>query len=162
MQTLTRAEAADKLLDRYTGYFDITHADQTQTPLVATCDFHAHSEKYVLSKKAKLWEAGSHEYVFLFSVPHLTEDIYKSCRDYALENGMAKVEPGPTHMYSYITAVFLCDSCDEAAKGRCGRPAYTRASRWPSGDGWISIRVWQCWRRERHFPTPAEEVQHSF
>ena len=45
MQTLTRAEAADKLLDRYTGYFDITHADQTQTPLVATCDFHAHSDK---------------------------------------------------------------------------------------------------------------------
>ena len=101
MQTMTRAEAADKLIDRYAGYFDISPAQEEQAPLVATCDFHAHSEKYVLSRKAKLWEAGSHEYVYLFSVPHLTEDIYNSCRDYALEHGMAKVEPGPTHMYSY-------------------------------------------------------------
>lgn len=116
MQTMTRAEAADKLIDRYAGYFDISPAQEEQAPLVATCDFHAHSEKYVLSRKAKLWEAGSHEYVYLFSVPHLTEDIYNSCRDYALEHGMAKVEPGPTHMYSYITTMFLCDSCDKAAK----------------------------------------------
>ena len=89
MQTMTRAEAADKLIDRYAGYFDISPAQEEQAPLVATCDFHAHSEKYVLSRKAKLWEAGSHEYVYLFSVPHLTEDIYNSCRDYALEHGMA-------------------------------------------------------------------------
>ena len=116
MQTMTRAEAVDKLMGRYAGYYDISPAQEEQAPLVATCDFHAHSEKYVLSRKAKLWEAGSHEYVYLFSVPHLTEDIYNSCRDYALEHGMAKVEPGPTHMYSYITTMFLCDSCDKAAK----------------------------------------------
>ncbi len=112
MQTMTRAEAVDKLMGRYAGYYDISPAQEEQAPLVATCDFHAHSEKYVLSRKAKLWEAGSHEYVYLFSVPHLTEEIYNSCRDYALEHGMAKVEPGPTHMYSYITTMFLCDSCD--------------------------------------------------
>ena len=116
MQTMTRAEAVDKLMGRYAGYFDISPAEEEQVPLVATCDFHALSEKYVLSRKAKLWEASSHEYVYLFSVPHLTEEIYNSCRDYAYEHGMAKVEPGPTHMYSYITAMFLCDSCDEAAK----------------------------------------------
>ena len=57
MQTMTRAEAADKLIDRYAGYFDISPAQEEQAPLVATCDFHAHSEKYVLSRKAKLWEA---------------------------------------------------------------------------------------------------------
>ena len=112
MQTMTRAEAVDKLMGRYAGYFDISPAEEEQVPLVATCDFHALSEKYVLSRKAKLWEASSHEYVYLFSVPHLTEEIYNSCRDYAYEHGMAKVEPGPTHMYSYITAMFLCDSCD--------------------------------------------------
>ena len=162
MQTMTRAEAADKLIDRYAGYFDISPAQEEQAPLVATCDFHAHSEKYVLSRKAKLWEAGSHEYVYLFSVPHLTEDIYNSCRDYALEHGMAKVEPGPTHMYSYITTMFLCDSCDKAAKKLCGNAASIRASKWPLGGGWISTRAWRCWRREKHFPTPAEKVQHSF
>lgn len=116
VQAMTRSEAADKLLDRYAGYYDISPAGEGQAPLVATCDFHAHSEKYVLSRKAKLWEAGSHEYVFVFSVPHLTEDIFNACRAYAYEHGMAKVEPGPNHMYSYITAMFLCDTCEKAAK----------------------------------------------
>ena len=69
MQTMTRAEAADKLIDLYAGYFDISPAQEEQAPLVATCDFHAHSEKYVLSRKAKLWEAGSHEYVPVFCAP---------------------------------------------------------------------------------------------
>ena len=78
MQTMTRAEAVDKLMGRYAGYFDISPAEEEQVPLVATCDFHALSEKYVLSRKAKLWEASSHEYVYLFSVPHLTEEIYLS------------------------------------------------------------------------------------
>ena len=116
MQNLTRTEAVDKLLGRYAGYYDISSAQEDQAPLVATCAFHAMSEKYVLSKKAKLWQAGSHEYVYLFSVPHLTEEIYNSCRDYAYASGMELIEPGPTHMYSYITAMFLCDSCDEDAK----------------------------------------------
>ncbi len=116
MQNLTRAEAVEKLISRYTGYYDITLIEESSLPLVATCAFHAHSEKYVLSKKAKLWEAGSHEYVYVFSVPHLTEEIYNTCRDYAFENGMKLIEPGPTHMYSYITTMFLCDSCDAAAK----------------------------------------------
>ena len=116
MQNLTRTEAVDKLLGRYAGYYDISSAQEDQAPLVATCAFHAMSEKYVLSKKAKLWQAGSHEYVYLFSVPHLTEEIYNSCRDYAYASGMELIEPGPTHMYSYITAMFLCDSCDKAAK----------------------------------------------
>ena len=113
---MTRQEAIDRLCTVYQSQFDINRCEEDGQPLAVTMDFYATSEKFVLSKKAKLWEAGSHEYVYLFSVPHLTEDIYNSCRDYALEHGMAKVEPGPTHMYSYITTMFLCDSCDKAAK----------------------------------------------
>ena len=92
MQNLTRTEAVDKLLGRYAGYYDISSAQEDQAPLVATCAFHAMSEKYVLSKKAKLWQAGSHEYVYLFSVPHLTEEIYNSCRDYAYASGMELID----------------------------------------------------------------------
>lgn len=116
MQIMTREEALEKLLDRYTGYYNIFPAVQEQDPLTAACEFHAHSEKYVITKKAKLWEAGSHDYVYIFSVPHLTEETYSFCRDYAYRSGMEKIQPGPTHMYSYITAIFLCDTCDEAVK----------------------------------------------
>ena len=32
------------------------------------------------------------------------------------EQGMARISPNPKHMYTYITALFVCDSCDEDAR----------------------------------------------
>ena len=29
---------------------------------------------------------------------------------------MAGIQPNSTHMYTYITALFVCDSCDEDAR----------------------------------------------
>ena len=113
---MTREEAVERLCTIYQSQFDINRCSAEQTPLAVTMDFYALSDKYVLSKKAKLWEAKSFEYVYVFSVPHLTREIYESCEKMAYEHGMARIQPGPTHMYSYITAMFLCDSCDKAAK----------------------------------------------
>ena len=73
---MTRQEAVDKLCDVYAGSFDVTRHEEARQPLMATMDFFVHNSKYVLSKKAKLWEANSFEYVYLFSVPHLTKELY--------------------------------------------------------------------------------------
>ena len=105
---MTREEAVDRLCTIYQSQFDITRCQEEQQPLAATMDFYATSEKYVLSKKAKLWEAKSFEYVYLFSVPHLTKAIYDACEKLAYEQGMARIQPGPTHMYTYITTLFVC------------------------------------------------------
>lgn len=113
---LTREAAVERLIERYEGYFDITRHEHPEQYLEAECDFHVHSSKYVLVKKAKLWEADSNEFIFLFSMPHLTRDIYQACEKTAYELGMQKVKPGPNHMYSYITAIFVCDTCDADAK----------------------------------------------
>ena len=113
---MTRTEAMEKLHQWYSVYFDVQRFDDPSDYLALRCDFHVHSEKYVLVKKAKLWEADSNEFVFVFSVPHLTEEIYKSCEQLAYERGMEMIQPGPGHMYSYITAVFVCESCDDAAR----------------------------------------------
>lgn len=141
MQTMTRQEAVEQLLERYGGYYDVWQAEEGDVPfLAAGCDFHAHSEKYILTKKAKLWQAESHEYVFLFSVPQLTEDIYRACEAAAYERGMEKVKPGPEHMYTYITAVFVCDSCTpEARKAlrRCRIYKSFRLSYW----GWMDFHT---------------------
>ena len=113
---MTRQEAIDRLCDVYAGSFDVTRHEESRAPLMATMDFYVHNSKYVLSKKAKLWEANSFEYVYLFSVPHLTKEIYEQCEKLAYEEGMARIQPGPSHMYTYISAIFLCDSCDEDAR----------------------------------------------
>lgn len=112
---MTRFEAIDKLCDSYSAYFDIVRFDEDETELAATCFLHVHSEKYVLVKAAKLWEADSNEYVYIFSVPHLTKEIFKKCRDYAHQEGMTHIEPKPGHMCSYITALFICDTADSDA-----------------------------------------------
>lgn len=91
-------------------------------------------------QKAKLWEANSFEYVYLFTVPHLTREIYEQCERLAYEQGRARIRPGPNHMYTYISAIFLCDSCDpEARKAlkRCRRYESFRLSYW----GWMDFHT---------------------
>ena len=83
---MTREEALDKLCHSYSGYFDVVRHEEPKGYLVAEAGLHIHSEKYVLVKAAKLWEADNNEY-----------------------------EPGPNHMCSYITAIFLCDTCEPDA-----------------------------------------------
>ena len=54
---MTREEAVERLCTIYQSQFDINRCSAEQTPLAVTMDFYALSDKYVLSKKAKLWEA---------------------------------------------------------------------------------------------------------
>lgn len=63
---MTREEAVNRLCDIYSGEFDVRLCEEHRKPLAAQMDFYAESSKYVLSKKAKLWEANSFEYVYLF------------------------------------------------------------------------------------------------
>lgn len=114
-----RMQLLKRMLNGYAAYFDVEHTEEPRQdgiPLAAHCRFYVHSEKYVLIKKAKLWDADSNEYVYIFSMPHLTEELFDLCRDFAYTEGMKLVNPKPGHMYSYITAVFLCDTCTDEAK----------------------------------------------
>ena len=137
---MTREDAVQRLCEIYQGTFDVQLCGEDELPLAAQMDFYAYSSKYVLSKKAKLWEANSFEYVYLFSVPHLTKEIYDACEKLAYDKGMARVKPGPNHMYTYITALFVCDSCDEEARKalkRCKLYKSFRMSYW----GWMDFHT---------------------
>ena len=112
---MTREEALDKLCHSYSGYFDVVRHEEPKGYLVAEAGLHIHSEKYVLVKAAKLWEADNNEYVYISSAPVLTKEIFEQCREQARADGMQRIEPGPNHMCSYITAIFLCDTCEPDA-----------------------------------------------
>ena len=51
---MTRQEAIDRLCTVYQSQFDINRCEEDGQPLAVTMDFYATSEKFVLSKKAKL------------------------------------------------------------------------------------------------------------
>lgn len=115
MMQYTREAAVNQLLDGYRPYYNITMAEEGQEPLTAICEFFEHSEKYVLSRQANLWTANCEEFVYLFDVGHLTKEMFEKCRDMAYEDGMKRANIGPGHMYTYITPIFICDTCEKDA-----------------------------------------------
>ena len=139
MASLSLEQAAQRLMDCYQGWFDISPCPE-EAPLTARMDFHAHSSQYVLSKKAVLWEAESHEYVYLFQMPHLTLETYRACEALVYQEGMSRIQLGPGHMYTYLTALFLCQTCDEQARRdlkACRRHKSFRFAYW----GWMDMHT---------------------
>ena len=116
MTQYTRESAIEKLLKSYQAYNNIELSDETQKPLRAVCEFYEHSEKFVLSKKAELWSADCEEFIYLYETEHLTQKMFEEYRDFAKEDGLKRAHIGPGHMYTYITPVFVCDTCDADAK----------------------------------------------
>ena len=83
----------------YTAYFDIEEIDDG-TALKARCDYHMRDSQYVLVKKAELWAAESHEYLYLWDAGVLdiagVEEIFRR----TLEDGEPRVRPHSQHMYT--------------------------------------------------------------
>ncbi len=136
----TRNELVEHLLQSYEPYYNITRISEEEVPLEAECIFHAHSSKYVLVKKAVLWDADSHEYLYVFSAPHFTKELYDRCHQFAYDKGMQRVDPRPGHMYSYITTVYLCDSCDSEVRTAVKKCRIRKSFRF-SFRGWMEFHV---------------------
>lgn len=137
---LTREDTLKRLLRSYEAYYDITMIEDGQPYLKALCEFYEHNQKYVISKKAELWSADGEEFLYLFEVPHLTEEIYSQCKTYAYEDGMKRLHVGPGHMYSYITAVFVCDSCTADAAAALKKSRIHKSFHF-SLHGWMDYRT---------------------
>ncbi len=136
---VTRSSFAEYFLDDLSAYFNI-YPDETESPLAARCEYHVRDEKYVLTRKAQLWAAESNEYLYLFSMPHLSMENMAACRQMALDDGMERIHPHSQHMYSYITAVFLYDTADEDALNELKR--YKKSVSFKlSLHGWMEYRI---------------------
>ena len=72
--------------------------------------------KYVISKKAELCSADNEEFLYFINIPHLTVELYEKWRDYVQKDGMERLHIGSGHMASFITPVFICDTCEEEAR----------------------------------------------
>ena len=135
----TRDTLLPRLLRSYAAYYDVEPME-AQEPLVATAFFHVHGTKYVLSKKAELWATDNNEYVYFFSVPHLTEEVFDQCIQLAYERGMEHIHPDKNHMSSYIVALFLCDTYTEEAMRRLKRCRIRKSFQF-SLKGWMEVHA---------------------
>ena len=123
----------------YTAYFDIEEINDG-TALKARCDYHMRDSQYVLVKKAELWAAESHEYLYLWDAGALdtagVEEIFRR----TLEDGEPRVKPHSQHMYTYLTAVALYDSAQPDALEQLRKLKKRREFKL-SLHGWMEFRI---------------------
>lgn len=136
----TREEIIDRLSSYYSAYYDVHRADEARTPLMLRCDLHVNNQKYFLFRKNVLWEANCHEYVYVFSVPRLTPEIYRGCEETTYHEGMKLIEPVPGHMYTYLTCLIVADETEpEAVKAL--KKSHIRKSFRFSLRGWMELHT---------------------
>ena len=123
----------------YSAYYDIEPVEDG-TGLQAVCAYHMRDSQYVLVKKAELWAAESHEYLYLWSMEQLdvpaVEEIYRR----VLEDGEPRVKPHAQHMYTYLTAVVLYERADPQALAQLKKLKKRREYKL-SLHGWMEFRI---------------------
>lgn len=111
-----REQILNKLLASYKAWYNIEPGDRDSgLPLEALCIYHTRGEKYVLTKKAKIWGMETNEYLYLFSAPELEQETVEKCCNFAIEDALGRIKPHSEHMYSYITAIFVADVIEPKA-----------------------------------------------
>lgn len=117
---MTASEYFDRLYPCYANMYDMEQPyELCGTACLAHGYFCSHSEKFVLSREAKLWESNNFEHIFFIETASLAESdlaqMDRMIREYVepeMVRGKEKYPP-KNHMYTYITFVFLCSSSPE-------------------------------------------------
>lgn len=139
------AEAREQLLERaiaanaayYNTQRNYTFDGRT---FPAYAEFHTHGEQYVLTKRAKLWEVNTHDYLFFDSVEQLDVEGLKDAISYMTTSALRKVSPGPNHMSSAISLIIISDSVtDDAIK--LAKKTKFRKNYKLSIHGWSDLRL---------------------
>lgn len=131
----------EKLLLAHQAWFDIyrNHTFEGKT-FPGYAEFHTHGEQYVLSKKAKLWEVDSHEYLFFQTVDSLDEEALAEWVSYMKESGLKKAEPKPNHMSSNIALVLIADSTSDNAAKAVRKVRFRKNFKFGL-EGWADIKL---------------------
>lgn len=136
-----RRDVIDRLLAAHEAWFNVErdHSFAGRT-FPGYAEFHSSASQYVLVKRAKLWEASSHEYLFFCDVPHLDGAAFEDLVGFMTGDALAKVELSPDHMSSYLTLVVVADSVSDDIPRRV-RQARFRKNFMLGLKGWADLRV---------------------
>lgn len=131
----------NRLLKPYRRYFDIfENYNLFGKNIPAMAAFHSRGEKYVLTKKAKLWGVECHEYVFFFQPEILTADTFNEIAELLKKAENEFVKPHDEHMYTHLTAIISTEKTDQEAEKMLSS-FKSRKNYLLSLHGWSDIRM---------------------
>lgn len=138
--TMNRQQLLEQLMNSYGTHYNLRTFEASQLPLAAECVYHEHSTSYLVVKKAEMWAADRHEYVYLFTLPHLTRERFDWCLAKTLELGQPQVKPGKNHMCSNLVCIILCDTAEDEA-WKALKTCRIRKSFRFSFHGWMEVQT---------------------
>ncbi len=137
---MERSDLLERILLSYAPCYDIERIENPQDELVVKAAFHEHGTGYLLVKKAEIYTADRHEYVWFFSMPKLTAEAFRADVARVLAEGEPLVNPVPGHMSTTLSAIFLCDEAEEEAL-TAAKKSRIRKSFQFSLRGWMEVQT---------------------
>jgi hypothetical protein len=132
----------ERLLVAHETWYDVTRDyELAGRRFPALAAFHQSGERYVLSKRAKLWGVSNHEYVFFDLVGHLDEPLLRSYLDFMRTDALTLVDPTePDHMSTNLCLVLIAEWADDGAL-RLARSTRFRKNYRFGLQGWSDLKV---------------------
>ena len=103
-------------------------------------EFHSRAEKYVFVKKAQIWAAEAHDYLFIQYMPCLTVSALQALIALLQTQGINKIQPHPEHMQSSLTLIVLTDRADDDSLSLCRKTKFHKSFRF-GWYGWANLRL---------------------
>lgn len=137
----TKQLVLKRLLAAHETWFDVSrdHVFGGRT-FPGYAEFHSSAEKYVLVKRAKLWEVNAHEYLFFVTADRLTAQCLEDEVAFMTTKALDKVQPNPEHMTSYLSLVAIADAVDDDAR-RAVKKTRFRKNFKLGLQGWADLRL---------------------
>lgn len=131
-----------RLLAAHEAWFDVRRDHEVAgRAFPGFAEFHEHGEKYVLSRRAKLWEVSNNEYLFFEVVERLEEGAFARLVDFMETEALpCVVSPHPDHMSSNLSLVVIADAVDPAVERAVRRVRFRKNFKWGLW-GWSDLRV---------------------
>lgn len=136
-----RIEVIERLLAAHETWFDVERDHCFAGRIFpGYAEFHSSASQYVLVKRAKLWEASSHEYLFFWPADHLDEAALTDLLHFMTHEALGKVQLTSDHMSSYLSLVVVADEVDDIVPRLVSRARFRK--NFALGlKGWADMRV---------------------
>ena len=131
-----------RLLAAHETWFDVERGRTVAGRVFpGVAEYHEQGEKYVLTKRAKLWEVASNEYVFFDTVGFLEEGAFDETVSFMKTQALPEmVHPHPDHMFSNLSLVLIADGCAPGIAKAVRGVRFRKNYKWGVW-GWSDLRV---------------------
>lgn len=144
-QSETQSEGVNvtlsRLIDAHRQYFDIVEPfDYAGQSFEARGEFRTAGSRYVLVKRAKLWEVNSRELLFFKAYDSFDTQELRQVISFMQEEAVGMVNPGPNHMFTNLTWLAVCSKATDEAVRELSRARFRKNFAW-GFRGWSDMRL---------------------